>query len=113
MTSLAKRTIGFLFAWFGVVAATILTGNLMKNEALGERLVNGALWPLPSITYALSRAVDLVGETEAAEPASSYLGPGGVRLGAIVATVLYVCFIVVASNLAARVTLRRRLHENS
>lgn len=107
-TPLTRRTIGLALAWLVLVTVVTIVGSLVADESVGERLVLIALWPLLSITYGLSRVVDLVGGGGAAEPASSNLSSSEVGIVIVIALVLYLVLIVAVANLTARLTLRRR-----
>ncbi len=112
-TPVAKRTVIFVVIWLAMVASAIAAGNLIENESVGESVVRAALWPLPTLTHGLSRAVDAFGDDGRAEPASAYLGRTGTSLLATAAVVIYLLVIAGAANVAARVSLRRRFRDGA
>lgn len=106
-SSITRHTAALSVVWLTLVGASLAAGNLVANEDLGERLVRCALWPLPMITYGLSRFVDLFGDAGGAEPASSRLTRGEVTALGVLAATIYLAMIVTVANVAARLTLRR------
>jgi hypothetical protein len=103
--SLRKRTALFMTIWLIVVAATIGLSNLIGGSR-GEEVIQGILWPLPVITYAMSRAVDLSGDQRGAEPASADLSSREVGVLSVVAIILYLLLLAAIANVVARLSLR-------